>query len=227
MSAVRALGSAGRLVGPATGLARPRRRPGGRVARVLPWSPPTVPGGAGEPGSGRIGSKAEFFRLWRAGALGNRPRAWATAEEALASGAPMVGFRELGTFSGVHEIVERAAIMATAARWRRPFFIDEAAPDERNTLQGEICRTHRGWEGYLGVRTGRRMRAAMAEGLLTPRSTATVLALLARFVDPSSRDDLDALVDLFPEATIELAAYDIDVGVIPGRNMLVWECRDY
>lgn len=46
-------------------------------------------------------------------------------------------------------------------------------------------------------------------------------------MDPSSQQDLDDLLDLYPDATIEFTCYDIDLGVIPNRNTIFWEVRNY
>ena len=71
------------------------------------------------------------------------------------------------------------------------------------------------------------MRLAMAAGHMRHCSYATVNALLEKFMDPSSRGDLDALLELFPDATVEFSCFSINVGVFPGRNTLFWEVRDY
>jgi len=184
----------------------------------------------------RIASKAEFYRLWRSGALGNRPRAWATVGEALASMAPLVAIRGSSASArrlggAPHWIVWRDELEASCRDWHRQgfgaFALDEPAPDHLVLLQGEVCRTWRGWGGTLGVRTGVRMREAMASGLLRAWSGLAVKALLDQYLDPSSREDIDALLDLYPDATIEFASYKCDVGIIPGRNTLIWEVRDY
>jgi hypothetical protein len=124
-------------------------------------------------------------------------------------------------------------ILETARQWTaagRKFIMDSAtypADDSMITLQGEVCRTYRGLEGTMGYCSGYSMRAAMAAGLLQPRSGSEVLALLDRWMDPSSQDDLRDLLDLYPEATVEFTCFTIDTGVIPGRNTLFWECRSY
>ncbi len=53
-----------------------------------------------------------------------------------------------------------------------------------------------------------------------------LIADVAR-LDPSSRDDLEALLELYPDATVELTSYDVDVGVLPYRNTIVGEVRHY
>lgn len=178
----------------------------------------------------RVTSKAEFFQLWKAGALGNRTQLWDDPWDAIKAGAPEVGFREIGKAGGGKwEKVRLIHVLTTAKRWRdegRRFVMDDGAPDDKRTLCGEVCRTYRGLEGILGV-VQCPMRVAMQQGLLLPRTGAAVLALLDRYMDASSRDDLEGLLDLFPDATVEFSCFTINVGVFPNRNSLFWETRDY
>lgn len=182
----------------------------------------------------KITSKAEFFQLWEAGLLGNRPHLFRNPVEALCTDFPFYGFRELGKAGGGRwERVTFWNLPRTIERWKnekRNFIIDSAcypANDYNITLEGEVCRTYRGWEGLLGYCKGYSMRAAAAAGLLKPRSGSEVLVLLDRWMDPSSQDDLRQLLDLYPEATVEFTCFDIDTGWIPGRNTIFWETRCY
>lgn len=202
----------------------------------------------------RIKSKHEFFEKWEAGLLGNRTRLWRDPVEAYDWGLnrcserkwkagtlttltdfelPEIGFRELrkpGTVGkGAWEKVPWHQVLKTAARWKaegREFIMDDGAPDDKRTLTGEICRSWNGLGGILGV-VQMPMREAMAKGLLLPRTGATILALLDRYMDPSSREDLNALLDLYPDAAIEFSCFTVNVGVFPHRNTIFWETRDY
>lgn len=181
-----------------------------------------------------ITSKTEFFQLWEAGVLGNRPHLFRSAQEAYCSAFPLIGFRELGkSGGGKWERVDNEQVFQTAARWRaegRQFIMDSAtypANDDLITLEGEVCRTYRGLEGFMGYCKGYSMRAAMAAGLLKPRSGSEVLVLFDRWMDPSSQDDIRDLLDLYPDATVEFTCFEIDTGLFPGRNCLFWEVRNY
>lgn len=184
----------------------------------------------------KIESKAEFFRLWNAGALGFKLRTWNDPKEALASGVAIVGLRQVGKAGGGRlDIVPIAGSMGherlagVVREWTNAgmrFVICEAAPDEHGTLQGEICRTIHGWGGLMGVSNGLRMREAMAAGLLKPRGPAVSRFLVRHYMSPASLDDLDAILDLYPNATVEFTCYgDHDFG--RGRNTIFWEVRDY
>lgn len=177
-----------------------------------------------------IRSKARFYELMRAGCLGNTLRNWTTKEEALASGCELFGIREANVAGGgKHYIVPRKELghyIFSLQRCEIPFIIDEAAPDSDVMLQGEIIRTEKGWEGLLGIRTGLRMRESIARGLLRPYEGLRVKLLLDHFLDASSRDDVDAIFDLYPDAAVELASYPYRLGKLR-RNTLIWEVRNY
>lgn len=179
-----------------------------------------------------IRSKAEFFRLWNSGALGYKLRTWDTYLDLAASDSipPVVGIRQIGAAGGgAFWVGPTTEVAAQCAEWHaagRKFMICEAAPDENGTIQGEVCRGLRGLEGYLGLSGGLRMRDAMARGLLRHRSYVETLALLDSYMSPSSRDDLDALLDLYPDATVEFTCFGSH-NFDRGRNTIFWEVRNY
>ena len=183
----------------------------------------------------KILSKTEFFDLWEKGVLGNRTRLWRDSRAAAQDGYDLnilrFGFRELGKGGGgAWETCTRAQLLFVADRWTaagRRFIIDDGCPDDKRTLQGEICRTWKGLEGFLDVTAQLPMRKAMAAGHMRHCSYATVNALLEKFMDPSSRDDLEILLDLYPESTVEFSSFSVDVGVLPNRNTIMWETRNY
>lgn len=179
----------------------------------------------------QIPNKREFFRLWEAGVLGNRTNIWRDPIEAYRSGAPEIGFREVGkSGGGAWTRCPRAEVFDVAKQWRnhgRNFIMDDGCPDEKRTLQGEICRTFRGLEGFLDIGAKLAMRPAIAAGHMRSYRGAHVHALLERFMDPSSRDDLEMLLELYPDATIEFTSFSVDVGVFPNRNTILWETRNY
>lgn len=179
-----------------------------------------------------IRSKAEFFRLWSTGMLGYKLRTWNSLAEFQAerNRPPVVGLRQVGAAGGGAFWVGPASqAFTTAEDWSsigRRYVICEAAPDEKGTLQGEVCRTFRGLEGLLGYSRGLRMREALARGLLVPRSPVEIQVLLHSYMSAPSRDDLDALLDLYPDATVEFTCYG-DHNFDRGRNTIFWEVRNY
>lgn len=183
----------------------------------------------------KILTKTEFFDLWEKGVLGNRTRLWrdsrAAQHDAYLYNIERIGFRELGKGgNGAWTTSPRNMMLFVADEWTalgRKYIMDDGCPDGKRVLQGEICRTWRGLEGYLDVTAGLPMRKAMAAGHMRHCSYATVNALLDKFMDASSRDDLEMLLDLYPEATIEFSTFSVDVGIFPNRNTIFWETRNY
>lgn len=179
----------------------------------------------------RIESKRQFFELWEKGVLGNRTNLWRDPVDAVNSSSPEIGFREIGkTGGGKWEKVPREKTLETAKRWeqeKRKFIMDDGPGAKTATLQGEVSRIIGGWYGYLSLRSGLMMRPAMAAGCMKSYFGAQVLVLLNQFMDPSSRDDLNELLELYPDATIEFTCFSVDVGIFPGRNTIFWETRDY
>jgi len=181
----------------------------------------------------KIISKKQFFDMWRAGVLGNRTRLWNDPvkcfEESTDLNIKTIGFREVGkTGGGAWEKVPLEKMLITARKWKdagRTFILDDGCPDEKRTIQGEICRTELGLYGYLDTKSILPMRPAIAAGHMRSCSYATCIALLDRYMDASSRDDLEMLLELYPDHVIEFTSFSVDVGVFPNRNTLFWETR--
>lgn len=185
-----------------------------------------------------VKNKAEFFKLWMEGVLGNRTRLWKdpfqALEEARKFGIKEIGFREVrqaGTAgAGKWEKVDRELILPTALRWKgegRKFLMDDACPNEKIIFQGEVCRTYRGLEGFLDTTGHMPMRPAMAAGNMKHYSPAATIHLIEKFMDASSQEDLWALLDLYPDAAVEFSTFSVNVGIFPHRNTLFWETRNY
>jgi hypothetical protein len=186
-----------------------------------------------------IRSKKEFYRLWESGCLGNKLRTWRDPRDAQRSGVPVVGFRYSdpkgggAPWWGVVDnkgIVDRFNEIVLTGFDPRYLVVCEAAPDERATIQGEVCRAlgYAGLSGLIGaVVNGRRMRDSIAAGDLKPRTGSEVAVLLNTYMDPNSRYDLEQMLDLYPDAAVEFTCYAINVGDLRNRNTIFWEVRNY
>ena len=193
-----------------------------------------------------VRNKAQFYEMWEAGLLGNRTQIWRDPEAAYWWGyekashspdptrLPEIGFREIrrqGTpGAGAWEKVPWHHVLETADQWMlngRNFIMDDGAPDEYRTMQGEVVRTERGLEGFLDLEGKLAMRPAMAAGHMKHYGYLQTRLLLERFMDANSRDDLDMILDLFPDHAVEFSTFTVNVGVFPRRNTLFWEVRLY
>lgn len=182
-----------------------------------------------------IRSKRKFYELWEAGVLGNRTQIFRTLEEVYASGVTRkIGFRQLSQGGGAWELAETIdQVPEIYARWKaagRNFIIDDGVPNDKTTMQGEICRTETGLYGFIAVATDGKglppMRRSIAAGMHREYHRVAVRALMERYMDPASRDDVDALLDLYPDHVIEFACFSVKVGVLR-RQTIVWEVRLY
>jgi len=178
--------------------------------------------------------KASMYQLLEAGRLGNAFRAWRLAEDLISSGySGLVGVRLVGRRGEVglpyrHHLTVAEGI-ELAARWRvewdREPVIHEASPDEHILWQGEATRLCWGWHVEYS-RTKTHMRAAFAKERLVADGVRA-LVLLRETLSPGSFTDLEELLGLYPDHVVELTAYDICIGQIPGRSAVVWEVRKY
>lgn len=160
--------------------------------------------------------------------LGNRPRTWVGREALAASGyGGPVSIRTAQGSGGGKAMyrVPAAEALALTAGWGQAPTFNESAPDDRLVLQGEAARM----VGGLCLTYSTTPGLAMREALKNARTASGVAAhaILAAYLSPSSRDDLDALWDLYPDAVIEFSAYECCVGDQRGRNALIWEVRNY
>lgn len=204
-----------------------------------------------------IKTKREFFKLWKEGALGNRTLLSEDLREAMSWPTDKIGFREQGAAGGgAWELVDKPDAPQTYQRWislGRKFTMDGSVPNDKTTMQGELCRTYKGIESFLCVRdeiedryeySGTNgceyyfervlkdpglppMRRTMANGWHRHRGYLETRVLLERYMDPSSRDDLDTLLDMYPDASIEFSCFSINTGVFPRKNTIFWEIRNY
>lgn len=78
-------------------------------------------------------------------------------------------------------------------------------------------------QGVFG-RSDLKWREAM---LLAQDATHSVaVATLKHVLNENSYDDLRILLDQYPSHTVEFTALDRCFGTIPGRNAVIWECRE-
>jgi hypothetical protein len=101
----------------------------------------------------------------------------------------------------------------------------ECSPDEHIILQGEYCESELGsMLEWSSIRT--HMREAFSlerNSLLGPGARL----ILKRVMSEGSYDDLMELCRLYPGSIIEFTVYEIFVGNLKGRNVVVWEVRNY
>lgn len=187
----------------------------------------------------KVPDKATARRLYEGGAFGNKLRTWNSYMEwvmdrhfcvlpldalyALRVWAPGGG----GPFvADLHDYEVQPAYQRLIDQgWPHSWItLNECAPDDQLLVQGELMRT----PNHLYFRYNTQpMR--MREGMRIAKDMegVRVREALKHWLTPSSYSDLEELLEEYPDSVIELSAYRTNVGNCPGRNMLVWEIREY
>lgn len=181
-----------------------------------------------------IDTKEEFYRLWKAGLLGNHIRSFDTFAELQKSGYHgLVTVRYKGASSKycrycipvdkVDNVIDE--FLADGAK-REMFTFNETAPDDRLTMQGEYYHgSSRGYSLYCSTD-----QLPMRPALLKSGQQYYGLEAVGRMkahCNYASYAMIEDLLDLYPESVIEFSCYSKNVGHIPGNNALIWEVRNY
>jgi hypothetical protein len=182
-----------------------------------------------------IRSKRAMYRLYEQGRLGNKLNSWSSLNDFEASDyTGTVSLRYAGAAGGgwVAYEVPREGVREMVGRWQTEgasldaVRINESAPDSQLILQGEVAEAPYYSSIVLRFSTWRgKMRDAMrfaehVEGV-------SALAILHSYLWPSSYEDIQELLGIYPGAVVEFSAYESALGCYRGRNTVIWEVRNY
>lgn len=103
--------------------------------------------------------------------------------------------------------------------------IGPCAPDHRVTLQAELRRSEHGYEMLASLMSGTNTRRSI------PHLASTFTGLVAKnhldaWMDATSRDCLDWMLETYPDSIIEFSCYDHKLGAL-NWNTIFWEVRNY
>lgn len=181
----------------------------------------------------KVKTKAENYRLYDAGVFGNKMRSWNSIDEVRQSDYPgTVGMRykvrNVG-FCTYNLTLDEAEV--TLADWvskgvdGKLISYVEYSPEYLLLLQGELMLSDRGW--YLHYS---REKAPMREALSKQSYDAYGLAaidLLRRTLTLPSYEDVMLLFEIFPDSIVEFSTFSRNLGILPRRNTIIWEVRNY
>ena len=196
----------------------------GRIKSIYEKEPPTIE------------NKAECYLLYQNGFFGNQPKTWNSYEEIIKSGYKgNVTIRTKERIAGVAttkynvrpEDIEKEIDYITQQGLRiDKITFNESMPDNVLLIQGELTRTEEGL--YFNYSTEKTQMNTALRGENSKIATGlTAKMLLKTNLTPESYEDLEKLLDTFPNDIIEISAWDKNIGNIPGRNAIVWEVRNY
>jgi hypothetical protein len=185
----------------------------------------------------RLDNKRAFYRLWHAGAFGNKIRAWSRPEEVPQDFTGRIMLRAMNSPGGSalnRELPAREAVRVwkeDRAAGRLPEWQgNETAPDDRAMLQGEILRDHEGLQVFATPRkaedVGKLLRMRDVMPFARQYTGLAAVLLLRRYLDPASLETVEELLNEWPDHVIEFTAFDGPLGT-HNRNTIIWEVRAY
>lgn len=139
------------------------------------------------------------------------------------------GYRGLCTVRGRRSdsktSCKQYGVLAEKAR-HSPDFVNETMPDHQLLIQGEFQQStltiYLNYSRIKGIPNQQAMSSRPSEhawGIKARR-------ILQHFLDPVSYDNVDRLMDLFPDAVVEFSTFRVSVGDL-GWNTVFWEVRGY
>lgn len=181
----------------------------------------------------KILSKREMYALYQRGAFGNKLRTWSLEDYLASDFAGTVVLRYAGTGGGAKTVyhIPRDHVEAHVVDFEKEGLsrdriqVNESAPDELLTIQGEVMRS----TDHLTLRFSRAPQPMRVALKLQPEHAEGLRAqlLLQTYLSPASYDDLMELLDTYDGAVVEFSTFSVDVGYARGRNTVVWEVRHY
>jgi hypothetical protein len=183
-----------------------------------------------------IRSKAQNYLLYEAGAYGNKLRTWTRFQDIERSGyGGRIVMRYQGVAGGAQyprlgEQLTLAEVRDALATWTKlgaqleAVAYNEAAPDHALLIQGEVMLSTEHISFFCSDEKTT-MRKALQRGQQIDGVRA--LCLLRQHLFPSSWEDIQELLERFPDSVIEFSAFAHAVGFLRNRNTVIWEVRNY
>jgi hypothetical protein len=182
----------------------------------------------------RVANKEEMSRLYHDGKFGNHIATFPSLSayyRAIYCDPITLRYRgeSGGKFCAYNVAPE--AVQPTVRAWVRQgadpakIYANGYIESELITFQAEIQHGYRGYDirystAALPMREALAFDQEHAHGL-------RALAILRYYLCPNSFADLEALFDTYPDSVVETTTVRGNIGVIPHRNTVFWEVRNY
>lgn len=181
----------------------------------------------------KVANKKQMYKRLLSGRFGNIVQAWPSYADIEASGyRGHVSIRSKQTSNPVrlyHVPFDdlKAAVDGLPESYRKAgLMFSESPPDHKRTIQGELMRWEHGGYYLTYSYAPHPMRIAFDKQRLEARGLAAKMILL-HHLSPVDYDELQGLLESYPDSVIEFSAFSCPVGIIPGRRMVIWEVRNY
>lgn len=180
-------------------------------------------------------TKHDFVRRYSLGEFGNRSPTWDTIHEAIRddlfySGLIHIRNRVAGaeTWYNVDPTMAMEKYQECLSKGWKPdqLYFSLMAPTEKTICQGEVFQSaDRGLALYYTT-VAKPMREALKENAIQVYGIRAV-ETLKYYVDPSSYDWLQVLLERYPSHVVEFSTYSVELGTVPGMRTIFWEVRMY
>jgi hypothetical protein len=183
-------------------------------------------------------TKEDMWVRYGKGEFGNRLRSWLSLEALQADGyGGLVVVRyKAASAQWIKYGIPQADVPATIDRFvaegadRSLFVFNEAAPDDKITIQGEYLRNAISSGGHQPGQLHYSLEPGTHRGCLRdyPKWADGLEAkwILQRYLDQPSYDWLMELTELYPDHTVEFSTFRTKVGDLRW-NTIFWEIRAY
>lgn len=180
-----------------------------------------------------VKTKQDFVRRYQLGEFGNRSPTW-EANEWLRIGQVVksntlfhLRNKAIGgkTYYNLMPSDLYSSLCAIPENERHNWYVSEMAPTDKTLVQGEVSRTSEGL--YFRYTTE---KLPMREALEKSQCHAYGImakSLLQKYLCPKSYEWLSYLLDTYEDHIVELSAYSVFWGTVPGHNAVFWEVRSY
>jgi hypothetical protein len=176
-------------------------------------------------------TKVDFVRRYQVSEFGNRAPTWDNIEEFLQSqyrGLVHIRNRAAGGPTWYDVPAENVMTMYYSILDRnkateKSLYFSGMAPTEKTTFQGEVVQS----TNYLDLfysHVPLPMRGSLLQGGRQV-SGLKALWLMKTYMDPSSFDWVQELLEEYPGHVIEFSCYSANWGTVPHRNTVIWEVR--
>jgi hypothetical protein len=192
-----------------------------------------------------IDTKTKMYDLYNRGLFGNRIRSWASVDDFIADpnkpGTVALRYKGINvagpciSYVTIEDLAEFVDYLVNSGWERDRITVCENPPNKFRTLQGQLRRSDAHYDLTYSF-----IKAPMREAFEIDQRYAqglTALALLKHYLDPSSYDDIMEMLDTYDGGVvehkkrdfcvIEFTAFSKDIGVVPSRNTIFWEVRNY
>jgi hypothetical protein len=182
-----------------------------------------------------VTSKRDYYQRAALGEFGNQIKSWLSlgdffsdpekkfpvAVRYMEPGSPFC-VMDLASSKDVWEATDKMSELGADLSL---MVVNECAPDDKLTIQGELCERPGGAYLHYSTKRGYRMREGLAKFGRHITGLGSILTL-AHFMDPTAFDAVRQLLQEYPEHVIEFSCYTVGVGTL-GWNTIIWEVRAY